>query len=190
MVGGFEARKRRPKVRQAAACRPAELADQLGHGGRSWKRKACRNLIGRGDNRPGPTPHERGPRLMNALHQKYRPQPVRQLVGQEAICGTLRNALLAEPIAPAYCFPGGPAGHRQALQCPDPGPFAELSAASAAPTPEPAGVCEGSATRSPAGTPSMLDRDRRGSNTRRRQLRADERFPFRAPRPWAAEGPT
>ncbi|MGK7902571.1 MAG: DNA polymerase III subunit gamma/tau [Hormoscilla sp.] len=40
------------------------------------------------------------------LHQKYRPQTFAQLVGQEAIATTLRNALCTNRIAPAYLFAG------------------------------------------------------------------------------------
>ncbi|MEP0858980.1 DNA polymerase III subunit gamma/tau [Trichocoleus sp. DQ-U1] len=40
------------------------------------------------------------------LHHKYRPQTFADLVGQEAIAHTLRNAIRTERIAPAYLFTG------------------------------------------------------------------------------------
>ncbi len=74
------------------------------------------------------------------LHHKYRPQRFDQLVGQDAITATLRNALIRNRIAPAYLF-SGPRGTgktssarilARSLNC--------LSASG--PTPEPCGVCE------------------------------------------------
>lgn len=40
------------------------------------------------------------------LHHKYRPQTFADLVGQEAIATTLRNAIRTQRIAPAYLFTG------------------------------------------------------------------------------------
>ncbi len=45
-------------------------------------------------------------KIYQPLHHKYRPQCFDELVGQEAIASTLRQALLTNKIAPAYVFTG------------------------------------------------------------------------------------
>ena len=74
------------------------------------------------------------------FHQKYRPRNLDELVGQEFISITLKQALLSQKIAPAYLF-NGPRGtgktssariFAKSLNC--------LS--SEKPTPNPCGKCE------------------------------------------------
>ena len=49
------------------------------------------------------------PNIHKPFHQKYRPSNLDELVGQEFISITLKQALLTKKIAPAYLF-NGPRG--------------------------------------------------------------------------------
>ena len=74
------------------------------------------------------------------LHHKYRPERFDDLVGQEAIAATLKQALLSNRIAPAYLF-SGPRGTGKTSS-------ARILARSLnclnfnVPTPEPCGKCD------------------------------------------------
>src|SRR5437016_2530578 len=80
-----------------------------------------------------------GSRSVTALYRKYRPQDFDEVVGQEAVVRTLRNAIERDQVRQAYLF-AGPRGTgktsmarilAKALNC----------AGSAGPTPDPDGTC-------------------------------------------------
>ena len=62
---------------------------------------------------------------MTALYRKYRPQNFDEVVGQDAVVRTLKNAIAGGQVRQAYLF-AGPARHRQDLDGPDPRQGAEL----------------------------------------------------------------
>ena len=65
---------------------------------------------------------------MSALYRTHRPLDFSQVVGQQHVVRTLRNAIELDKVAHAYLF-AGPRGHRQDVDGEDPGQVAQLRAA-------------------------------------------------------------
>jgi len=93
---------------------------------------------------------------MKPLHRSTGRGGSTQLVAPGAIAATLRNALACRTGSPPPTCSVGPAGHRQDLQCPDPGPFrlTELWR-QRRPHPRTLRVCEICHSIKPQATPSM-----------------------------------
>jgi DNA polymerase-3 subunit gamma/tau len=107
------------------SCRPAVAAD------------AGRAGIGGGASWPASVPLESQSNRVTALYRKYRPQNFDEVVGQEPVVRTLRNAISAGQVRQAYLF-AGPRGTgktslarilAKALNC------------AQGPTPDPDGTC-------------------------------------------------
>jgi DNA polymerase-3 subunit gamma/tau len=92
---------------------------------------------GKGDPEPGAGAHV-PPRTYLALARKYRPGTFAEVVGQEAVCATLKNAICSGRLHHAYLFSGiRGVGKTTAARL-----FARSMNCAEGPTPDPCGACD------------------------------------------------
>src|SRR3989442_1176864 len=90
-----------------------------------------------------------GSRSVTALYRKYRPQDFDEVVGQEAVVRTLRNAIERDQLRQAYLF-AGPRGTGKTSMARI---LAKALNCASGPTTTPDGTCQ--ACVSPSGGPSV-----------------------------------